>query len=145
MSSKYLVHPDLMPLRELGMSLDTREENVAKLREEVATMHPPPGTFARDDVVATEHFVAGLNGAPQVRFLQYRPKESHGPLPLFLHIHGGGHTLLSPEVAETQSYRFAAEMPCVVASVDYRKAPETKAPGSVEDCYAVLELSLIHI
>ena len=27
---------------------------------------------------------------------------------------------------------------CLIASVDYRRAPETHAPGAVEDCYAVL-------
>jgi triacylglycerol lipase len=32
----------------------------------------------------------------------------------------------------------ASAAQCIVASVDYRLAPETRAPGSVEDCYAAL-------
>jgi acetyl esterase/lipase len=139
MSTRHLVHPDLSPLLEIGLSLDTSEANVENLRAQTAAQLPPPGTFERDDVECTEHFCAGLNDAPDVRFLVYRPKNSSGPLPLFLHIHGGGHILGKPEVADMQSYAFAADMPCLVASVDYRKAPEARAPGSVEDCYAVLE------
>src|SRR4051794_29237573 len=39
---------------------------------------------------------------------------------------------------KTYARAVAAELGCVIVSVDYPLAPETPFPGSVEDCYAVL-------
>jgi acetyl esterase/lipase len=63
---------------------------------------------------------------------------SQGPVPALLHIHGGGYVLGVAEGSGPSSVRTAAEVGCVVVSVDYRLAPETVAPGAVEDCYAAL-------
>jgi acetyl esterase/lipase len=63
---------------------------------------------------------------------------SQGSVPALLHIHGGGYVLGVAEGSGPSNVRTAAEVGCVVVSVDYRLAPETVAPGAVEDCYAVL-------
>ncbi len=138
-STRHLVHPQLQILLEQDLTLDTREENIGALRDNFREVSPDPATFMRDDVILEERHVPGLNGAPDVRFFLYRPKDTETVLPVFLHLHGGGHFAGDAESAGLQNFPFAAEIPCVVASVDYRLTPETKAPGSVEDGYAVLE------
>ena len=138
-STRHLVHPELQTLLDQDLTLDTREENVAALRENFKTLRPDPGTYLRDDVAIEERHVSGVNGAPDVRYVIFRPKDIDTPLPLYLHLHGGGHFGGDADSTGVWNVPYAAEMPCVVASVDYRLAPETKAPGSVEDGYAVLE------
>lgn len=58
--------------------------------------------------------------------------------PALLHIHGGGYILGSAEGSAPMLQRYASEAECVVVTVEYRLAPETPFPGSLEDNYAVL-------
>ncbi len=69
----------------------------------------------------------------------YRPKIEDA-LPLHVHFHGGGFVLgsaLSGEYDGLLSNR-AASARCVVASVEYRLAPEHPFPAGVEDSYTAL-------
>jgi acetyl esterase len=63
-----------------------------------------------------------------------------GPHPAFFHIHGGGFTLGSvewvPNMAKCTHVCVAAQ--CVVATVEYRLAPEFPFPTAPEDCYGAL-------
>ena len=70
--------------------------------------------------------------------LIYRPVDVAGPLPVCLHLHGGGYVLGLPEMNAPEHRRLAATLPCMVVSVDYRLAPETRAPGALEDADAGL-------
>ena len=49
----------------------------------------------------------------------------------FVFAHGSGlnGTLLSAEENLAECYRYAVDWNCIVFSVDYRKAPETKCPN----------------
>lgn len=132
------VDPELLPGLELLPPFSLNDENLAEMRAGMAAMLPPPEAYARPNVEVAEHFAPGLNGAPDVRFMLYRPRGAAGPLPLLLFIHGGGYVLGLVEGSHPSSVRTADEVQCMVASVDYRLAPETRAPGQVEDCYAVL-------
>jgi triacylglycerol lipase len=53
-------------------------------------------------------------------------------------MHGGGFVLGMPEINDASNRALALAHGCVVASVDYRLAPETRYPGALEDCYAAL-------
>jgi triacylglycerol lipase len=55
-----------------------------------------------------------------------------------LHIHGGGYVIGSALMSVMSNQRTAADAGCLVVSVDYRLAPETRHPGPVEDCWAGL-------
>jgi acetyl esterase/lipase len=55
-----------------------------------------------------------------------------------LHMHGGGFMMTDPMLM-TQLQGIATDCHCVVVSVDYRLAPETRYPGSLEDNYAALK------
>jgi acetyl esterase len=51
-------------------------------------------------------------------------------------LHGGGFCLGSPESHDAIARWFADEVPCVVASIDYRLAPEHKFPAALDDAVA---------
>jgi triacylglycerol lipase len=59
-------------------------------------------------------------------------------LPGVLHIHGGGYVMGRAAMMEAAHRPLVADLRCCVVSVEYRLAPETPYPGSVEDCYAAL-------
>lgn len=86
------------------------------------------GVDAQDATVPSE---------PPVPVRVYRPRAG-GPMPALLYIHGGGMVIGSIETEDAIARTLAAEVGCVVVSVEYRLAPETRHPGPAEDCYAAL-------
>lgn len=84
----------------------------------------------------TEHLVQGAKGAPAVRLFVAGDSPSTSK-PAILHIHGGGFVLLSGSITQAE-LDLVKNLDCVVVSVDYRLAPETQFPGSLEDNYAAL-------
>ncbi len=67
----------------------------------------------------------------------YRPSAIRS-LPLIVYFHGGGFVLCDLDTHEGMCRDLANATGCVVASIDYRLAPETRFPGPVEDCYDAL-------
>jgi acetyl esterase len=61
-----------------------------------------------------------------------------GPFPGHLYLHGGGWWIGRPDHFDNNCRWIAEGAGCVVASVDYRLAPEHKFPTAAEDCYAAL-------
>ena len=79
-------------------------------------------------------------GSPDVRVwvIDHRTHATKTPTPAVLHIHGGGYIGSSMAHMFSVMKQLSAELDCLVVSVDYRLAPETKFPGSLEDNYAAL-------
>ncbi len=67
----------------------------------------------------------------------YHPRSGEA-LPLVVYFHGGGWVTGSVAVADRPCRALAVAAGCVVVSVEYRLAPETRFPGPAEDCYAAL-------
>jgi acetyl esterase/lipase len=67
----------------------------------------------------------------------FRP-EARAVRPALLFLHGGGLVLGSAAMDDALCASIAAELDIVVASVDYRLAPESPYPTPLEDCYAAL-------
>src|SRR5579871_4419856 len=61
------------------------------------------------------------------------------PAPALIYYHGGGWVIGDLESHDHICRALANQVPCVVASVDYRLAPEAKFPAAVEDSYAAAE------
>jgi len=66
----------------------------------------------------------------------YRPKEALRAA--LVYFHGGGWVLGSLDNADGSCRALTNRSRCVVISIDYRLAPETKFPGAVEDAYAAV-------
>lgn len=58
--------------------------------------------------------------------------------PAILHTHGGGFIIGEARGDLADLQRLARDLDCVVVTVEYRLAPETRWDGSVEDNYAAL-------
>jgi acetyl esterase/lipase len=95
-------------------------------------------------VITEDHTIPGPKGSPNVKVRIYRPEKQAGLLPALLWIHGGGYMLgdLDQEDFNAKQLTLAAE--CVVASVEYRLAPEHPYPAPLEDCYAALKWLSTH-
>jgi acetyl esterase/lipase len=137
-----LVAPELLPLLDVFPSFDFNEEVLHAVRAGTAigSHNQPPLSPEQQAVACEERFIAGPNGAPEVRVLVYTPsvQETVTPRPAYLHMHGGGFVIGNPEINDGSNRSLAAELDCIVVSVDYRLAPETRFPGALDDCYASL-------
>lgn len=68
----------------------------------------------------------------------YRNAGLAGALPLFIYMHGGGYITGGLETDDPSCRLLASEIPVVVASVEYRLAPEYKFPVGFQDCTDVV-------
>ena len=93
-------------------------------------MAPAPSVHALHDVEA------GKDGCP-VRIRLTRPSNA-AELPLLLFVHGGGFILGNLDSHDSMARTLALRTNAVVASVDYRLAPEHPFPAAIEDCTASL-------
>lgn len=64
----------------------------------------------------------------------YAPTEG-GPYPVLMWFHGGGWVMGSLDMADNTCRHLALRAGCLVVSVGYRLAPESKYPAAVEDAY----------
>jgi acetyl esterase len=67
----------------------------------------------------------------------YRPRD--GRLPALLYLHGGGWVAGSVDTHDGVCAAIAAEADAVVASVQYRRAPESPCPAPNDDAFAGLQ------
>ena len=83
-----------------------------------------------------ERLIPGPAG--HIRLRLYWPNTA-GPVPAIVYYHGGGHVIGSLDTHDLVARNLCAGAEAVVASVDYRMAPEHKFPAAVEDSLAALE------
>ncbi len=97
-----------------------------------------------EGVSSVDKKIPGPAGAPDVFVRIYQPTDRPATLPALLWIHGGGYVLGSVERDDLLAKHLAKVGQCVVASVEYRLAPEHPFPAPVEDCYAALKWLAAH-
>src|ERR1700704_1534070 len=76
----------------------------------------------------------------------YTPRElkSGERLPILVWFHGGGFVIGSLDTHDSVCRMLANRADCIVVSVDYRLAPESRFPAAVEDCEAALKWVALH-
>lgn len=140
--SRHLVDPELVAGIDGPLTRAITDETLPQYRvmlEQMVAAIPKPTSEALRNVRCDVRRIPGLAGSPDVSVLVYAPgNRCDAALPAILHIHGGGMVSGSAEMSDPNSRAYAVEMNCVVVSVNYRLAPETRFPGPVEDCYAAL-------
>lgn len=85
--------------------------------------------------------VPGPAGRIGVRVYHPAPGES---LPLLVYVHGGGWVTGDLDVVDGPCRRLAVGSHCVVASIDYRRSPESPFPGPLDDVYAATRWLVSH-
>lgn len=139
MNSRHLVDSELIPFLDAYQPLETSREDLVTVREQRASViHAMLRQLPPDTIEKSEHLVPGIDGAPAVRIIVYRPRQLRLPVPIYLNIHGGGMIVGLPEQDEAANRRIAAELGCIVVSPAYRLAPDTMFPGPLDDCCAAL-------
>ena len=140
------VDPQIQALLDAGRHLprtETLSPAAARAQYEarIAAM-APPAQVARVE----EREIAGPAGAP-LRLRIYTPmsqREDNRPFPLLVFFHGSGFVLCSLDTHDGICRNLAAGAGCVVASVDYRLAPEHRFPAAADDCLAATRWAAEH-
>lgn len=132
------VHPELrnMVPRLLPMSA------VVPTLETLPNMRKGYGAYTMPPLPApawSERSILGPAGAPDVRIIVINAKTDGSRRPCILHTHGGGYIIGDAKSGLRALQELAAELDCLIVSVDYRLAPETLFTASVEDNYAGLK------
>ena len=91
------------------------------------------------DVAIEDQMVPGAGDRPDLMIRFYTPAGVQRPAPALLYIHGGGYMLGQVFHFDAQCKHLAVEAGVVVASIDYRLAPEHPYPVPLEDCHAALD------
>jgi len=95
------------------------------------------------DTIA-EWFVLPAGPIGHVRFQVVRPIGVAEPTPVVLFLHGVGWALGDATVYGRLLREFAVGADAAVVFVDYARAPQTRYPVAVEQCYAVAEWIRFH-
>ncbi|QUQ63932.1 alpha/beta hydrolase [Kutzneria sp. CA-103260] len=119
-------HPDLRLARFLPRTVTTPALlPVMRFMTRMAARTTPPDV----EVVAV---------GEQASVRVFRPASGRRSAPALLWIHGGGYVAGNAAFEDTFCREVAGRLDVVVASVEYRLAPEHPFPAPLDDCYAGL-------
>lgn len=135
------LEPRVAKLVKLMTTLDRRPTSASFAEQRAASaalsrrgrfLVMPSGPTPRSE----RDLVVPVDGG-QIVVRVYEPLEA-GPAPLYVFLHGGGWCQGTLYERDPRCREIAVGARCVVASVDYRLAPENAYPTAPEDCYAAL-------
>ena len=108
----------------------------AQYEARIALMAPPA-----DIASVRDRAIEGPGGPLRIRI--YTPLGTR-PFPLSVFFHGSGFVLCSVDTHDGMCRNLCAGAGCVVASVDYRLAPEHKFPAGIDDCLHATRWAAAH-
>lgn len=131
------LHPQVVTLLERMAAADLKpivELTAAQARAQFDALAAARDS-ERTPVGAIEEIgIPGPAGEITVRL--YRPGDAPADnLPLLVFFHGGGHVIGSLDSHDEVARVLCAGAGCLVASVDYRLAPEHKFPAAIDDAF----------
>ena len=129
-----VVDPELVPVLKSLPRLVLNSQTLPTIRQQEVAPPPLPPPAPQP----VERRIPGPPGAPELRLIIVDPSPSKKGRPAFLHTHGGGYVARSAALAMPFLQAVAQACNCVVVSVEYRLAPETRFPDSLEDNYTAL-------
>jgi acetyl esterase len=124
-------HPELWPALEALTIVDLVEIDRLRAESAATNLDWNPSVEIVDITIPVGD--EGSNVVVRV----YRNKERRYRAAI-LHIHGGGFVLGDLEFEHRRCMQLATEGECLVASVDYRLAPEHPYPSALDDCLVAL-------
>jgi acetyl esterase len=141
METQLPVDPQIQVLLDRGTGVPaTHTLAVAAARTQyegrVALMAPPAEIAG-----LREQTIEGPGGPLRIRL--YTPRGT-GPFPLLVFFHGSGFVLCSLDTHDGVCRNLCAGAGCIVASVDYRLAPEHKFPAGIDDCLHATRWAAAH-
>jgi acetyl esterase len=134
----YSYDPELavaLPLLATGGIEDLTAERI-RLDEMVAGSSTTVGENSLD---IEDYLVAGHDGDPEVAVRVFRSRSATGAVPALLYIHGGGFVAGNIRSEHDNAASLASTLGIVVASVEYRLAPEHPFPAGLHDSFAALQ------
>ncbi len=123
---------EAMPIRLNLDDIPATRETMEELRGLLMAAPLP------DNVSIEDHMAPGPDGAPDVMVRTYRPASLPANAAALFWIHGGGMVLGDVAMNDPYCANVADQLNVLVASVEYRLAPEHPFPAPIEDCYAGL-------
>ena len=97
-----------------------------------------PAPVLPASIAIEDRSAPGPDGAPDVMVRLYRPAALAARAPALYWIHGGGMVFGDVENSDAYCANVAERLNVLVASVEYRLAPEHPFPAPLDDCYAGL-------
>ena len=128
------VHPQAQAMIDRTLALNLPPASQMTVRQLRDNARERSAALPREDVAAVRDYrVPSVNGDVLVRV--FTPRAA-APLPALVYFHGGGWVTGDVETHEGICRTLANAAGCVVASVDYRCAPEFQFPTAADDAYA---------
>ncbi|WP_067650475.1 alpha/beta hydrolase [Nocardia harenae] len=139
--------PELLPALEAYAAHFPRfsDETLPQLRAVMRDGMPgrEKTDFTAGGAVVVEELTIPAGDA-ELELTVLRPAQGQGPWPLIYHTHGGGMITGTRYSSLEDLLAYAVEARAVVASIEYRLAPEHPDPIPVTDCYTGLRWCADH-
>ena len=78
------------------------------------------------------------SGDGAIRTWVVAPRETSQPLPIVLHLHGGGYAIGAPYQDFKSFDRYLAARPCIFVAPQYRRSVQAPFPAALDDAYDTL-------
>ena len=132
LDADHLAALNALPVRQDPADHLARRAAMEQLRATLPDVPLPDGVSVQDHMAPVPY------GASDVMVRLYRPASLPANAPALYWIHGGGMVAGDVQMNDPYCAGLAAELNVLVASVEYRLAPEHPFPEAIEDCYAGL-------